>query len=263
MDDRTKSVFTDPELVEQFADDPEALALLDAVAATQTPTVIKPRRHVQGVVRRLLPRGAAGRRHRPVALAACLFAVLVAAAVASAFGLFPHHVDFGHSPHANGRVVREFSELPRVTALHGPGPLTGPAREVYTIPSDRQIRLYAAPAARGFCWGVTTLGGTCVASHSPVIEPFYSGRPVKGQREPGLIAGAVRGQPERISLTFEDGSQTDLQLIYVSRPIAASFFVYEVPADRWRPGFLPTVITVYGSGGDVAGRGRLMYERAG
>jgi hypothetical protein len=110
---------------------------------------------------------------------------------------------------------------------------------------------------------VTTLGGTCVASDSPAIEPFYSGRPVKGQREPGLIAGAVRGEPERITLTFEDGSQTDLPLIYVSRPIAASFFVYEVPAYRWRRGFLPRVITVYGPDGDVTGRGRLMYEGAG
>lgn len=271
MSGRPEGIFGDQELVEQFAEDPEALAVLDAIAQTQTVETLEHHRlsRARTFASRLGGRNAgsdaAPKHHRrrvvPTALIAA--AVLVTAAAASAVGLLRHYVDFGSSPSARGRVVREFSELPRVTASHGPGPLTGSAREVYAVPGSARIRLYVAPAGRGFCWGVTTLGGTCVTAHSPVVEPFYSGRPVKGQREPALIAGAVRGRPERLSLSFEDGSQTDLQLIYVSQPIAASFFIYEVPAHRWRPGTLPSEITVYGPGGHVEGHGRLMYETAG
>ena len=37
MQAKKQSVISDPEFIEQFADDPEALAVLDAIAATQSP----------------------------------------------------------------------------------------------------------------------------------------------------------------------------------------------------------------------------------
>lgn len=268
MKPRRISVFGDSELVEQFADDPETLAVLDAIAATQRSDVLERRRHGWGGAgallqsRRRSAQTPSPRRRRVGALVLGAVVLLAVVAAASAVGLFKDYVDFGNAPSARGRLVQEFSQLPRVVGIHGPGALTGPAREVYALPGHGRVRVYAAPAAEGFCWGVTTLGGTCVTSHSPEIEPLYSGIPAPGHHEPSIIAGAVRGEPERISLTFQDGVEIDLQLTYVSNPIKASFFVYDVPATNWREGFRPKVITIYGKNG-VEGRGYLMYEHPG
>ena len=63
-------------------------------------------------------------------------------------------------------------------------------------------------------------------------------------------------------MTFEDGSQIDLDLVFVSRPISASFFLYRVPPDHWAQGMRPKAITVFNTENHVAGRGYLLYETA-
>jgi hypothetical protein len=273
MQAKKHGVISDPELIEQFADDPEALAVLDAIAATQSRTLLGrsllQRAKVQRAGRRRYRAEVSGGnlahrlRHRPAVLGAVGLAALIAAVAASALIVVRQFVVFGAAPRANGLIVRDFSALPRVTALQGSGPLTGPARELYTFTAGgRQFHLYAAAADQGFCWGVSALGATCVTPHSPVIEPLYSGIPRLGRREPSLIAGAVRGAPTRIALSFEDGSRLDLKLVLVSKPISAVFFLYRVPPAQWRLGMRPTQITVFAQNGRVEGVGHLMYENA-
>jgi hypothetical protein len=271
MEPRKRGVLSDPELIEQFSDDPEALALLDAIAATQDPTL--PRRGIaagRSFRSRLhSPRGGrrgSGQRVGPgrsVALISACVVVLTVVVGASAFAVARRLVIFGHTPSAHGLIVRDFSDLPRVAGVRGPGRLTAPPRRVYAFSVNKRVfALYAAPARDGFCWGVSALGITCVTPHSPAIEPLYSDIPRRGDREPALIAGAVRGRPDRVVLTFKDESQTDLDLVFVSSPISASFFLYRVPPDRWAQGVRPKVITVFNSENQVAGRGYLLYETA-
>jgi hypothetical protein len=274
VDNHRRTILRDPELVELFADDPEALAVLDAIADTQDPKLLTRQRRIAAPSfiarrfgdprRRVSTRARAGsdrRRPRRLVLVG-IVVVAVIAVVGPAFGLIGRVIDFGGTPRAHGVIVRDFGELERITALHGPGAITGPTRRVYTFKtSSRQVDLYAAPARHGYCWGVSTLGAaTCVTARSPAIEPLYSGIPRRGSREPSLIAGATRSDTTRVSLTFEDGHQIDLPVVAVSKPISADFFLYQVPPKQWRRGARPSLITVFGPGGQVEGHGRLMYE---
>jgi hypothetical protein len=269
---KKQGVISDPELIEQFADDPEALALLDAVFVTQSETRLPQgflhRTKVPSKRRRSRAEVSRGQlagifRHRSTLVGATGLVALIVAVAASAVVAVRQFVVFGAAPRATGLIVRDFSALPRVTALQGSGSLTAPARELYTFtPGGRPFHLYAAPTAHGFCWGVSSLGATCVTPNSPVIEPLYSGIPRPGSREPSLVAGAVRGTPTRITVSFEDGSHRGLKLVSVSKPIAAVFFLYRVPSVRWRLGMRPTRVTVFGQHGHVVGVGQLMYESA-
>jgi hypothetical protein len=236
-------VFDDPELLELFGDDPAALALIDAVAATQMRDPIRVRR-------------------RRIALIG-LIATLAASAIAlPALGLVGGPIDFWTTKPARGLVIRDFEKLKFAAPTDGAGVVPGATRRVYTFQTrDGPYAVYATPAAHGgFCWGVQALGDTCVARKDPRVEPLYSGFPPLGSREPSLVAGASRQPISRATLVFQDGSIVNLPLVAVSKPIDAVFFLYDVPRTHWRRGRFPARVNVYGPHGQVVGTGRLLYE---
>lgn len=244
MRERERSrVLDDPELLRLFGDDPQALAVLDAAAATQGSA-----------------RGARVRRRAAIVAAG---AVLVASAIAvPALGLVGRLIDFSHARPAHALVIWDFAKLEFARAGDGPGVEPSKTRRVYVFQTpDGRYALYATPTrAGGFCWGVQGLGDTCVARNDPRIEPLYSGVPIRGSKEPSLIAGASYEPISRAALTFQDGSTVELPLVAVSKPIDAVFFLYDVPRSHWRSGTLPSHVTVYGTRGESVGLGRLLYE---
>jgi hypothetical protein len=199
------------------------------------------------------------KRHRAIALAAVL--ALIVGAASPAVGLDRVVLDFLSADRAPETVQVDFGALDRLDPSRGPRIATSEARTVHAfrLPSGT-YELTVAPAATGFCWGISGFGLTCENPHSRPIDLFYRDIPEVGRTEPVLIASAVRGVDlTRITITFEDGDELDLPLVVVSEPIRASFFLYEVPEARWSLGSRPAHVTAYDSTGATLGTGALMY----
>jgi hypothetical protein len=196
---------------------------------------------------------------RTLALAAAL-AVIVGAA-SPAVGLDRVVLDFLSADRAPETVQVDFGLFDRLDPARGPGTATSEARTVHTFRlASGTYELTVAPAATGFCWGISGFGLTCENAHSRPIDLLYRDIPEVGRSEPVLIASAVRGVDlTRITITFEDGDELDLPLVVVSDPIGASFFLYEVPETRWNLGSRPAHVTAYDSTGAKLGSGALMY----
>ena len=207
---------------------------------------------------------ALGRRwkrkpYRALAIAAVL-AVIIGAA-SPAVGLDRAVLDYFSADRAPENVQVDFGAFDRLDPARGPGIATNEARTVHTFRlASGTYDLTVAPAATGFCWGISRFGLTCENADSRPIDLFYRDIPEVGRSEPVLIASAVRGVDlTRITVTFEDGDELDLPLVMVSEPIGASFFLYEVPETRWRLGSRPAHVTAYDSTGAKLGSSALMY----
>jgi hypothetical protein len=113
MQAKKRGIISDPELIEQFADDPEALAVLDAIAATQSRTLLGrsllQRAKVQRAGRRRYRAEVSGGnlahrlRHRPAVLGAVGLAALIAAVAAS--------LSFGSSSSSAPRLAQTVSSF--------------------------------------------------------------------------------------------------------------------------------------------------------
>jgi hypothetical protein len=242
----------DSEVVELFREEPELLAVADALASLSDEEW------------RRAQRAAPMRSRRRVAVFAAAVVVVGSLAVAaSAGGLLDRVVNYFRSPDAKQATVLDFRELERIRLFPSVVKLTGPARLVYTFHTpDGSYRLSAAPARNGFCWAITTLGVTCASSDSPTLEHGYTDIPPRGRRGPALIGGAVRVPVKRVVVRFEDGNSLDLPLVTVSPPIDGTFFLYDVPPSHWKRGTRPRSVVAYASNGRVAGIGWLLYEHA-
>lgn len=206
--------------------------------------------------------GRRGKRNSRRVLAFAAVLALVIGAAAPAVGLDRVVLDFVSADTAPKTVQIDFGTFDRLDPARGPGIETSEARTVHTFRlASGNYDLTVAPAATGFCWGISGFGLTCENTHSRPIDLFYRDIPEVGQNEPVLIASAVRGVDlTRITVTFEDGDELDLPLVIVSEPIGASFFLYEVPETRWSLGSRPAHVTAYDSTGAKLGSSDLMYE---
>src|SRR4051794_34063940 len=109
---------------------------------------------------------------------------------------------------------------------------------------------------------MTTIGVSCMPPDAPALEDGYTDIPQPGRHWPVVIGGAVRTPASRVIVRFEDGKSLDLPLVTVTRPINATFFLYDVPPSQWTRGKRPRSVIAYGSNGRVLGVGRLLYEHA-
>ena len=58
----------------------------------------------------------------------------------------------------------------------------------------------------------------------------------------------------QVSVRFEDGSSKRLPLVWVTRPIRAAFFVYELPKAHWKLGARPVALVAESDAGKVLAR---------
>jgi hypothetical protein len=167
-------------------------------------------------------------------------------------------------------VVKDFAQLD-VAAPHGmaPGVLAGEAREVMSVPlstGERAVLRVAPTRAHGFCVDLSTSGpeaegaGGCDRDRS---IPFSRGLSIPGPispqgeilKPPVVIDGDtfVRGAA-KVQVRFQDGEVLQTPVVWVSAPIDAGFFVYEVPEGHWAPGHRPTeLVLVDESGRELGG----------
>lgn len=197
-------------------------------------------------VRRLArPRRASRRR---VALAAAA-AVATTALAAPAFGLGDNLVGWLANDPAPPKVQRSFGRLEEGASRgFAPGVIAADTRKM-VLPSG--LVLWVAPTkGGGFCLSVAGGGGSCDAERTLEFWPVFSiGRDVTPEGvirgEPVLIHGSTTlADAATVEIRFEDGASVTVPVVWVSEPIDAGFFGYEVPRTNWAVGHRPTLLVL-------------------
>lgn len=228
---RRRAVFADRELVALLGDQPELLAICDAILATQAPRSRRPR--------------------RPVLLVAVVAALL--AVTAPAIALTGGILDFASAPRTAPPLAVAFEEL-SIGAPAGMDPRAD-ASEARTIDAELfggSLSLSLAPTAEGgFCALVSderhVVQAGCDARGELSTSFGYTADRWPG---PAVVSGWVRDAKARTAeVLLVDGSLLTLPLVRVSAPIETSFFVHQAST-------LPRSITIR----DGAGR-EIVHER--
>ncbi len=198
----------------------------------------------QDVVRRANGRS----RRKRLAVVGALGAV-VALGAPTALALRSTIVDFFQSEPAPRRLVLDFARMdvgaPPALANHV---IYDQTRKIFQrrLENGETLTLWVAPNKRGgFC---TALVGPRMAGGFGCLwerQPIAASISVRGPLSPGgvteggpvLVAGSVAiEKAETIELHYEDGDIDRQALTWVSKPIAAAFFLFDVPEQHWRTG---------------------------
>jgi hypothetical protein len=196
------------------------------------------------------------RLRAPLAIAAAL--ALTVAVAAPAVGL-PHRIFrlFSDAKPAPSPVARAFAGFEEITGTD----LASPPREVLTTrtgPGETATLWVAPTTSGGFCSAVKLRlrdgsseggGAECeqrlqrLSVDVTLHGPFSPQGKVLGG--PVLLIGFVGQQAaDSLRLEFEDRGAAAISLVWVSKPVEMAYFVYAVPRRHWRPGHLPTKLTV-------------------
>lgn len=189
---------------------------------------------------------AASRRWLLIPLAATVAVI----AVGSAFALYRELVDFGSAEPAPQRVQLDFDSLrersAEMRAKAGAPPITpeGPAREVMRVQIDGETRpLSVVPTREGsFCFRLA-FAMSCVLDPNEMNSIGYSGLATPDGNGSQWLVGPVSDEAvETVELLYQDGESVRLPFVWVSPPINAGFYAYDVPERHEQPGHLTAVI---------------------
>jgi hypothetical protein len=210
----------------------------------------------------------ARRRGLRMGAAAAVLAGIVAAT--PAFGLRGQIVRlFADSTPAPAPVVRQFGGID-VAAPPGmaTGVVAGEAKGVMEAPlsNGRTATVWVAPTkGGGFCMFVSESrrsigGGGCDRDRA---LPFSPGLSIPGpisatgeiQVPPVILAGdtLIHGAV-RVEIRFEDGTSAQTPVVWVSAPIDAGFFVYDLPPEHWKAGQRPVALVLEDADGTELAR---------
>ena len=214
-------------------------------------------------VRRLASRG---RRLRPrfvLALAAVVAAVVAAAPALGLGGQLVRIFESGEP--APAPIARSFAGLDRDAP---PGFRTGvAASQTRKLALPGNVALWVAPTSRrGFCIFVEGGGGQCDTTRALKFWPTFSiGGDLSHQgvieNGPVLIDGSTTlNDAASVEVQFEDGSSVTLPIVWVSAPIDAGFFGYDVPAAHLRVGARPNLLILRDADGNELRRDSSAFE---
>lgn len=179
--------------------------------------------------------------------------------VGAALGLYPEALPFQSLQPAPAPVVRNFSSLD-VTAPRGMAPdvIAGEARKVVALPlsTGKIWTVWVAP---------TRSGGFCLSSgcDRDRVIPFAPTLAVPGPisptgeilRPPVIFEGdTLINGASTLKVEFDDGTSARTQLVWVSAPIDAGFFAYEVPEAHWGAGHRPAALVLEDADGNELAR---------
>jgi hypothetical protein len=208
-------VLRDGELIEMFAQEPELLAICDAVARTRP------------MLRRRLS------RRTTIVLAA---AVALSALTAPALAVTRAVIDFFSSPAAPRATVVDFTQM-SVGAPEGMDPrATGSEARTISrghLADGRPVTLSIAPTTEGgFCYlvsfGSVGRAGGCDARRTLPFSPGLAAE--RYPQGPAIVYGSVLNPLATVAeIHTPEGTTTRLPLLRVSSPIDASFYVGEIP----------------------------------
>jgi hypothetical protein len=187
---------------------------------------------------------------RVVLVAAAALALLIAA---PALGLHRTIVDFFTAEPAQERVRLDFARLD-LTAPKGmaTGVIPMQARKVPVRSADGSETYVSVAPTRsgGFCLTWENGPGGCrTRTFGGVGASFYGSGDETGLTISQINGAITQDNAERLELRFADGTTLELPITWVSAPIDAGFYVYEVPAGR-----RPQELVLYADGNDVIAR---------
>jgi hypothetical protein len=218
------------------------------------------------------------RRHPRRAVAIAFALVLVALLATPAFGVQGYllqligrkNVSFVKSAPAPNIVKKFFFDLP----IGDPGASrlgvkAGQAREVATFSiAGHPRKLWVVPTKNGgYCFMFELDFGSCRGPSSTTAVPlgvsWEGGPPSRGVN--ASIVTRVGGDvtpptTARITAHYADGTSTDIPFVWVSRPIAAGFFTYDIPVAHWSARHRLLTITLSTKGGRQLARQTFAYQ---
>jgi hypothetical protein len=231
---------------------------------------------------RRLRRSFGWRQHPRRSLAIALALALIALLATPAFGVQGYvlhllgrkNVSFTSSRSAPNVVKKQFLDLP-IGAPHQFSPQVKAAQTrvvaSFTIVGHRR-RLWVAPTRPGgYCYMFELSFGGCRQSR---IDRSIGG---KGQFGVTWSGGSLRlgvnqsivtrvggditaPAAARITATYADHTSGDVSFVWVSRPIAAGFFTYDIPTAHWNRQHRLLALTLYAKSGRELGRQTFPYD---
>jgi hypothetical protein len=228
-------------------------------------------------------------------IAAAVAAVLVALLATPALGLGGllldligrTNVPFRQGKTAPFEVKRDFFDL-TLFAPPGMGPqaIVEQTRKVGVFDIRGRTRvLYVAPTKkRGYCWVFTDAFGGCrdtrgtphpestergavrtdllgVTWQGSSFRFDDQGRPIGKPEHTTQVGGDILAtNAHTLQVEYEDGSKTPIPFIFVSKPIAAGFFLYAIPSGHERPGTRVRAVSALDVDGRVLARQPISYR---
>lgn len=215
MDEEPVSVFSDAEIAEALGNDPELLAIADAIAQTR-------------------PEPAAQYRWRRevVLLAAAVAAAIVVLPALAFTNVIPGVSDWFSSPKAPRQIVLRFESLGRGAPTGmDPSVVASEARTLMTIrlADGTSARLFIAPTRHGgFCLEIEGLGGGCDAAREIMFGAGFAAK--RFPQGPAVVYGsALTNKAVEAEIRPAKGQTQRVALTRVSAPIDAGFFVVDLP----------------------------------
>lgn len=189
-------------------------------------------------------------RPRPLVWAFAAVVLLAAVVVATpAWGLVRGVLPFWDQPTAPQSVQVQFFSL-NAGAPRGMSPqaVAGETREVgqFTLGGSART-LWVAPAKNGgFCslWLPAGGGGCSTSGH-----PLSTGALLRRGRPAWVTGDVIAPVVDDVVVRFSDGSTVHPRIVWVSAPIDAGFFAYDVPAGRQTSRVHVTAVDAYGRKG--------------
>jgi len=195
-------------------------------------------------------------------LAFPLAAALAALVVGSAFAFYHEVVDFFSAEPAPERIVVDFGKM-RAHASVGLGPdvIPGEARKITPVAIEGKPRaLYVAPTSDGgFCWRWHYVGS---CGRTRPDQPSLGGGWLESEHGgPAQISGHLLDSDiRRLELEYEDGVRTEIPFVWVTAPIDAGFYLFEVPPEQLPAGRRAAVLRALDENGDEIARQEYPYS---
>lgn len=203
-----------------------------------------------GITARYRRSRPAGRRS-VLALVAAVVVIGLTAAAIPAFGLTHTVINWFAAPTAPGPAQKSFRSLD-VGAPAGMAPrVSGQARSVMNAQIEGQdVHLWVAPTTRGgFCLDLEGYGGGCDRNRSLPVNPTIAEHQIPGTV--ALFGDALSPETNHMVLRYANGESISIPVVYVSKPINASFFVYEIAASKNTPAIWPATLTAVRADGST------------
>jgi hypothetical protein len=182
-------------------------------------------------------RGVGLRKRRRGTFVGIAAAAALAVVVTPAFGLGAAVIDFFQAEPAPEVLKRHFAEFDRgAPSGMEPGVVASEARAVIRRDlSAGRFTLWVAPTRQGgYCLALGRDAHGFAASCDRLGELRLAPAGTKrGPGTPWLQFGAVKAaDATRVEIELDDGTSVDTELVWVSEPIDAGFFVTELPFGR-------------------------------
>jgi hypothetical protein len=203
---------------------------------------------------------------RRIAVLAVLAILVVFAASAFALGVRPTVNFFSAnkgpswafvSYERSAKLAQFFSGVKR------PGiTLAAPARQITVVRFEgRDHALVVAPLKGGsycYSWRGPYLSGNCLTSRpSPASKQIDVQVPGDGSGPIDLYGSFVQSAGATLEVSFQDGATAQIPAVWVSAPISAGFFLYNIPSAHRRAGHVPISLSLLDGNGHVLASAKL------